>query len=83
MLKEEKFKVPLGPRHLLIYNELGFSLKDFLILSLGPKKGVTVGRVIEVVASSPDSLKKLMSIAESIIKYLGGVYCLFLALLQS
>ena len=67
-----RFFHPLGPRHLLIYKESENEIKDFLILSLGPKKGLNIARIIEVEASSLETLDLLMKMAEKATKLIGG-----------
>jgi len=67
-----RFFHPLGPRHLILYKESDHDIKDFVILSLGPKKGLNVARVIEMEASSLDSLRLLMKEVERITKVFGG-----------
>ena len=67
-----RFFHPLGPRHLMIYKESDHDIKDFVILSLGPKKGLNIARVIEMEASSLESLDTLMQQAEILTKLFGG-----------
>jgi hypothetical protein len=38
------------------------------LLSLGPRRGLNVGRIIALGASSPESLKTLLNLSETIIK---------------
>ena len=74
-----RFFHPLGPKHLLIYKDSEHTLEDFLILSLGPRRGLNVARVVEFEASSSQVLKHLMQVAERVIKIFGGhvllVFC--------
>lgn len=67
-----RFFHPLGPKHLLIYKDSEYAIEDFLILSLGPRRGLNVARIVEFEASSSQALKHLMQVAERIIKVFGG-----------
>ena len=67
-----RFFHPLGPGHLLIYEPFNESIKNFAILSLGPRHGMNVGRILVLKNSSLDSLKKLMTQISRVIKENGG-----------
>ncbi len=67
-----RFFHPLGPRHVIVYKESDHYIDDFIILSLGPKKGLNIARVIEVEASSLKTLDLLMKQAEILTKSFGG-----------
>ena len=67
-----RFFHPFGPKHLMIYKESGHDINDFLILSLGPRKGLNIARIIEMEASSLETLNILMKSAEKITKLFGG-----------
>jgi len=62
-----RFFHPSGPKHLLVYKDSEHDIEDFLILSLGPRRGLNVARVVEMEASSSEVLKHLMQTAERII----------------
>jgi hypothetical protein len=67
-----RFFHPLGPRHLLIYRPSRDGIKDFIIVSLGPRNGLNVGRIVEMETSSEDHLKTLLQEAERVLKKFGG-----------
>lgn len=67
-----RFFHPMGPRHVLIYLPSKDQVKDFVILSLGPRNGLNVGRVIEMEASSKDNLKSMLQETERVLKKFGG-----------
>ena len=67
-----RFFHPIGPKHLLIYKESESDIKDFLILSLGPRRGLNVGRVVEMEASKLENLRILIHAAEKIVRNMGG-----------
>jgi hypothetical protein len=67
-----RFFHPLGPRHLLVYKDSGHEINDFLILSLGPRRGLNIARIVEMEASSSVILESLIQAAEKIIKIYGG-----------
>jgi len=73
-----RFFHPMGPRHVAIFQDSQESISNFMILSLGPRKGLNVGRVIAMGASSKENLAFLFKVSESIIKDLGGhVFLIF------
>ena len=55
-----RFFHELGPRHLLIYEDSPRTIRSFAILSLGPRRGLNLGRIVELNASSVDSLRQLL-----------------------
>lgn len=67
-----RFFHPKGPRHVVIFQDSQQSISNFVILSLGPRKGLNVGRVIAMGASSKENLAFLLEVSERIIKDLGG-----------
>lgn len=67
-----RFFHPAGPRHALIYQESGGEVADLAVVSLGPRHGVNVGRVLALVASSSIALKALMDRVEVIVNDRGG-----------
>lgn len=67
-----RFFHPLGPRHLLIYCPSQDQIKDFIILSLGPRNGLNVGRIVEMDTSSKNRLKSMLQEAEKVLKRFGG-----------
>ncbi len=59
-----RFFHPFGPRHLLIYldDDRGEEV-DFIILSLGPRKGLNVARIIDMRASCQQRMRILIDAA--------------------
>ena len=55
-----RFFHSLGPRHLLIYEDSPRTIRSFAILSLGPRRGLNLGRIVELNAASVDSLRQLL-----------------------
>ena len=68
-----------GPRHLLVYVAECQPINNFLIVSLGPRNGLIVGRIVAAVATSVQNLSKLVNQCERAIKRNGGsvllTYC--------
>ena len=71
-----RFFHPNGPRHVLVYLPSHDSVCEFLILSLGPRNGLNVGRVIAASIASEHSLHLLIGHAETVIKKCGGTVLL-------
>ncbi len=65
-----------GPRHALVYLPSDDSVREFLIVSLGPRNGLNVGRVIAASIGSEHSLHLLIGHAETLIKKCGGTVLL-------
>ena len=55
-----RFFHKLGPRHLLVYEHRPPGIGSFAILSLGPRRGLNLARIVELNARSVDSLKRLL-----------------------
>ncbi|MCK4774938.1 MAG: GNAT family N-acetyltransferase [Candidatus Krumholzibacteria bacterium] len=55
-----RFFHPEGPRHLLVYLTEADELSDFLILSLGPRRGVNVGRIVAASVRGASQLETLL-----------------------
>jgi len=67
-----RFFHPLGPKHMLLHFGFGDEVNDFMILSLGLRHDLNVGRIIEVVASSIGQLKILLQHAALVLRAHGG-----------
>ena len=65
-----RFFHSLGPRHLLIYEDSPRTIRSFAILSLGPRRGLNLGRIVELNAASVDSLSTLVHKYTNV--FLGG-----------
>jgi hypothetical protein len=71
-LVQWRFFDPVGPKNILVQDK---ESTDFLILSIGPRKGILISRIVEGIMS-PQSAKRLMSIAKQVL-HKHGVYILF------
>lgn len=74
-----RFFHPLAPRHILIHAENSTSVLDFLIVSLGPRRGLNVGRIIAGNATSDDAAHRLAGFASSVVRTAGDVMLAFSA----
>jgi hypothetical protein len=61
-----------GPKHVLIYNKIKDTYKDFLIISLGIHKDFNLARIVEMSATSSQSLHALLSWGETVLKKLNA-----------
>lgn len=55
-----RFFHPIGPRSILIYENFQDSIKNFAIVSMGPRKGLNISRILALKSSSEQSLDKLL-----------------------
>ena len=74
-----RFFHPFGPRHLMIYRGGDAEIEDFCILSLGPRKGLALARVVEIAARSQKDLADLLDEIDKCIREFGAhalsIYC--------
>ncbi|MFC1485111.1 hypothetical protein ACFL5N_01510 [bacterium] len=67
-----RFFNKIGPRHVLIYKIFQDTIKNFIILSLGPRKGINIGRILLLKIDTVENLKILLDFVKTIIKNNGG-----------
>lgn len=67
-----RFFHPLGPRHALLYRREGDRITELVILSLGPRRGLNVARVVAQAAESMQRLCDLLRAAERFAKQHGA-----------
>ena len=67
-----RFFHPLGPKHMLIYENFSETIKNFAILSMGPRHGMNMCRILLLESVSAKSLELLLSAIFSVIKKNGG-----------
>ena len=66
-----RFFHPLGPKHILIYYGSD-TIDNFIIFSIGPRKGLIIARIIEIKAKNSIILKSMLHFTITIIKKLNG-----------
>ena len=67
-----RFFHELGPRHAVVWLEESGRISDAIILSLGPRHGFNVGRIIAARASEMNRFAALVKLAEHLIRRHGG-----------
>jgi len=67
-----RFFHSLGPKHLFVYKTAGENFADFAILSLGPRRGLNVARVIAARANSQNGFIDVIKAASKISKRFGA-----------
>lgn len=67
-----RFFHDLGPRHFMVYRELPNDEIDFMIVSLGPRRGLNVARIIECSIQNEKNAYLLTTEAEVIAKEQGA-----------
>lgn len=55
-----RFFDPSGPKHMLLYQSIGSVVGDMAIVSLGPRKGLNLARIVEARAESTEGLRGLL-----------------------
>lgn len=61
-----------GPRHACVWLEVNGRISEALILSLGPRHGFNVGRIVAAHAGDADRFAALVKLAEHLIRRHGG-----------
>lgn len=61
-----------GPRHAAVWIENEGQISDALLLSLGPRQGFNVGRIVAATRSDQDHFGVLVKLAEHVIRHNGG-----------
>ncbi len=67
-----RFFHELGPRHAVVWLEANGCISDAVILSLGPRHGFNVGRIVAARASDTAQFAALTKLAEHLIRQHGG-----------
>lgn len=67
-----RFFHPKGPRHALVYSQCGAPSEEFALLSLGPRNGLNVGRIVEARASNAERLAALIRASKRVVRRFGG-----------
>lgn len=65
-----------GPRHAVVCLEQEGRLTDAALISLGPRHGVNVGRIVAAVASDPVNLRIVVRLVEHVVRQHGGTVLL-------
>ncbi len=67
-----RFFHELGPRHAVVWLEESGRISDAVVLSLGPRHGFNVGRIVAARASETGCFTALVNLAEHLIRRHGG-----------
>lgn len=67
-----RFFHELSPRHAVVWLEEDGRISDAVVLSLGPRHGFNVGRIVAAQASGVDRFAALVKLAEHLIRRQGG-----------
>lgn len=67
-----RFFHELSPRHAAVWLEENGRISDAVVLSLGPRHGFNVGRIVAAHASDTDRFAALVKLAEHLIRQQGG-----------
>ena len=67
-----RFFHELGPRHAAVWLEAKGRISDAVVLSLGPRRGFNVGRIVAARASDAGRFAALVKLAEHLIRRYGG-----------
>lgn len=67
-----RFFHPFGPQHILVYENFNESLENFALVSMGPRRGLNIARILSLKSSSNESLDALLTNVFNIVKNEGG-----------